>query len=150
METMLRKVLLPPVITSDVMETEPVEVTEIQAWYFNRIIGGRYDRSAKALLSECQKIEQILGRQDKGLRKARTADIDILLFGTEVIATPLLTVPHPSLLTRRFCMEGLLQVMPDAKIGGITGKTVARYYALMNKTVKEQRMRFIEYEGTMK
>ena len=142
MEEMLRDVLEPPIVTSKIMETEPVEVEEKQEWFLNRIIGGQFKRSAMELLNDCRKIEKSLGRRYKGLRKARTADVDILLYGTKVIISSVLTIPHPSILTRRFCLEGLRQIMPDALIGD-SGKTVEDCYLSMKKPVRNQKLRFL-------
>ncbi|HZU23205.1 MAG TPA: 2-amino-4-hydroxy-6-hydroxymethyldihydropteridine diphosphokinase, partial [Terriglobales bacterium] len=45
----------------------------------------------------------------------RTLDIDILLFGSSIIDTPELTVPHPSMHERRFVLEPLAEIAPDLR-----------------------------------
>ena len=45
----------------------------------------------------------------------RTIDIDILLFGTSVIETKELTIPHPALHERRFVLEPLAEIAPDLR-----------------------------------
>ncbi|MBN1575445.1 MAG: 2-amino-4-hydroxy-6-hydroxymethyldihydropteridine diphosphokinase [Chitinispirillaceae bacterium] len=146
MEEMLKEVLFPPVIMSALMETEPVGVFDEQPWYLNRVIGGCYDRSAFKLLSACAAIERSLGRTEKGMVRARTADIDILLFGNETIAAEELTIPHPAILLRRFCLEGLSQIMPDAVIGTAAG-TVGQQYAAMTQQIRSQGLLFPGSEG---
>ncbi|MBN1307242.1 MAG: 2-amino-4-hydroxy-6-hydroxymethyldihydropteridine diphosphokinase [Chitinispirillaceae bacterium] len=146
MEEMLNAVLFPPVVMSALMETEPVGVFDEQPWYLNRVIGGCYDRSAFTLLAACTAIERSLGRTEKGTGRARTADIDILLFGNETIAAEELTIPHSAILSRRFYLEGLYQVMPDAVIGSAAG-TVGQQYAAMTQQLRNQGLRLFGSAG---
>lgn len=106
-------ILLPPVSISSLMETEPVDVTGVQPWYYNQIISGYYKGDAQKLLRQCLTIENELGRQRGAPKSSRTADIDILLFGDEIIQSDDLVIPHASLTKRRFCLEGLCQIHPD-------------------------------------
>ena len=48
----------------------------------------------------------------------RTLDLDLLLFGNEVIDEPGLRVPHPHLQERSFALVPLVEVAPDAMIPG--------------------------------
>jgi 2-amino-4-hydroxy-6-hydroxymethyldihydropteridine diphosphokinase len=146
MEVMLQEILLPPIVISALMETEPIGVVDEQPWYLNRIIGGRYGGNAFGLLAACTTIERELGRKNKGTGRERTADIDILLFGKEAITTAELTIPHPAIFTRRFCLEGLYQIMPDAAIGTTDG-TVREHYAAMTPQVRKQGLRFTVSKG---
>lgn len=146
MELHLRCLFGAEVNVSSLMETAPVEVTSGHPWYLNRIIGSTYAGTPADLLEACCSIERQLGRTGKGLRTARTADIDVLLFGQRSVATEELIIPHPGILRRRFCLEGLVQIMPDAMIAG-TGKTVCEHYANMTPSVKSQRMRFVVPQG---
>jgi 2-amino-4-hydroxy-6-hydroxymethyldihydropteridine diphosphokinase len=141
MELLLQEVLKPPFASSHIMETEPVEVTTLQPWYLNRIISGYFDQDPFTLLREFNCIETRLGRKNKGTRTERTADIDILLFGTEVIRTSTLTIPHPAVHSRRYCLEGLDQIMPDMVIATIH-TTVHEYYLAMMEQLGIQRIRF--------
>ena len=146
MEDMVCGLLVPPICSSPLMETEPVDVDDIQPWYFNRIIGGSYNGGAFGLLASCKKIERTLGRQEKGNRRQRTADIDILFFGSEVIDTDELTVPHPAILSRRFCLEGLSRIMPNAIIGEPPAR-ICDWYRAMNQMIRTQKLRFLDPEG---
>jgi 2-amino-4-hydroxy-6-hydroxymethyldihydropteridine diphosphokinase len=68
---------------------------------------------ATALLLELQRIENAQGRQ-RGVRwAARTLDLDLLLYGDAVIATPTLQVPHPRMLERNFVLYPLHAIAPD-------------------------------------
>jgi 2-amino-4-hydroxy-6-hydroxymethyldihydropteridine diphosphokinase len=59
---------------------------------------------ASILLKELQKIEQKYGKMPKAKNAPRSLDIDIILFGTEQIQLPLLTVPHPHWKDRLFVL----------------------------------------------
>jgi 2-amino-4-hydroxy-6-hydroxymethyldihydropteridine diphosphokinase len=61
---------------------------------------------------------------------ARALDLDLLLFGDEVIRTPRLVVPHPALVARRFVLAPLAELCPGRVVPG-TGRTVAQLLALV-------------------
>ena len=52
-------------------------------------------------------------RSRSGPRGPRTLDLDLLLYGAQVLNTPRLVVPHPGLLERDFMLEPLLDVAPQ-------------------------------------
>jgi 2-amino-4-hydroxy-6-hydroxymethyldihydropteridine diphosphokinase len=60
-------------------------------------------------------LEQAMGRQRKQKNGPRIIDVDILLFGTAVIDTASLIVPHPRLHERRFVLEPLAEIAPDIR-----------------------------------
>ncbi|HZB82909.1 MAG TPA: 2-amino-4-hydroxy-6-hydroxymethyldihydropteridine diphosphokinase [Rubrobacteraceae bacterium] len=103
---------------SKVYDTTPVEVDEEQPDYLNCVVEVRYGATAIELLRFCQGVEATLGRVRKVPGKTpRTIDIDVLLFGEEVIEGPHLTVPHPGSL-RAFNLRGLADLAPDMLIPG--------------------------------
>jgi 2-amino-4-hydroxy-6-hydroxymethyldihydropteridine diphosphokinase len=82
-----------------------------------------------ALLGVLQRIERNAGRVRSGVRwSARTLDLDLLLFGDEVIRRPRLVVPHPDLVARRFVLAPLAELCPERVVPG-TGRSVARLLA---------------------
>jgi 2-amino-4-hydroxy-6-hydroxymethyldihydropteridine diphosphokinase len=104
--------------TSSFYETEPVEYTQ-QPWFLNCAVALQTALMPRQLLSRTQAIEQALGRrrlqprlQQKG---PRTLDIDILLFGNSVVDTAGLIIPHPAMHQRRFVLEPLAEIAPDAR-----------------------------------
>jgi 2-amino-4-hydroxy-6-hydroxymethyldihydropteridine diphosphokinase len=114
---------------SKVYETVPVEVEEEQPDYLNCVVEVRYGAAAIELLRFCQGIEATLGRVRgaSGEKAPRTLDIDVLLFGEEVIeGSPHLVVPHPGSL-RAFNLKGLADLSPDVYIPGhgAVGKLLA-------------------------
>ncbi|ELP5694083.1 MULTISPECIES: 2-amino-4-hydroxy-6-hydroxymethyldihydropteridine diphosphokinase [Enterobacter] len=70
--------------------------------------------NADTLLENTQRIELQQGRVRKAERWGpRTLDLDIMLFGHEVINTPRLTVPHYDMKNRGFMLWPLFDVAPD-------------------------------------
>jgi 2-amino-4-hydroxy-6-hydroxymethyldihydropteridine diphosphokinase len=72
----------------------------------------------RALLDGLLAIERRQGRARGIPNGPRTLDLDIVLYGDEVIDEPGLTVPHPRAHERKFVLEPLLDVWPDAVIPG--------------------------------
>ena len=102
---------------SRVYETAPVEVEGEQPDYLNCVAELECGIPAIELLRYCQGIESALGRERKGEKAPRTIDVDVLLFGEEVIDEPDLEVPHPG-ITRSFNLKGLADLHPDLHIPG--------------------------------
>jgi 2-amino-4-hydroxy-6-hydroxymethyldihydropteridine diphosphokinase len=112
---------------SDLYETEPVGYTA-QPWFLNAVVGLRMPTGSGAmedgdaphrLLDQLLSIEREMGRQ-RGLageipKGPRTLDLDILLYGERVIASPTLTIPHPAMHQRRFVLEPLAQLAPGLR-----------------------------------
>lgn len=69
--------------------------------------------TAVKLLDLLQRIEARFGRVRRERWGPRTLDLDLLLFGHEIISTRHLVVPHPRLAERRFVLEPLLELDPD-------------------------------------
>ena len=102
---------------SQVYETAPVEVEEAQPEYLNCVVALECGVSAVELLRFCQGVEAALGRERKGEKAPRTIDIDILLFGEEVVEEPDLVVPHRGVL-RAFNLKGLADLDIGLKVPG--------------------------------
>ena len=99
---------------SPAYETEPVEYTE-QAWFLNLIVECRTLLFPLQLLSRTASIENQLGRVRSAPKGPRTIDIDILLYGSAIVETPRLQVPHPRMAERRFVLEPLACLAPDLR-----------------------------------
>ena len=83
---------------------------EDQPAFLNQALAIRTGLRPEALLTACQNAEQHAGRQRLEHWGSRTLDVDILLFGTEIIDTPALAVPHPRLPARRFALVPLAEI----------------------------------------
>lgn len=95
-------------------ETEPVGLTS-QPWFLNCAAKLDTEKMPRQLISAILNLEQEMGRQRKQKNGPRIIDIDILLFGTSVIETVGLTVPHPRMHERRFVLEPLAEIAPDVR-----------------------------------
>jgi 2-amino-4-hydroxy-6-hydroxymethyldihydropteridine diphosphokinase len=102
---------------SRVYETAPVEVEDEQPDYLNCVVELECGVSAVELLRYCEGVEGALGRERKGEKAPRTVDIDVLLFGDEVIEEPGFGIPHRG-VTRAFNLKGLADLDPDLHIPG--------------------------------
>ncbi len=91
---------------SKVYETAPVEVEGEQPDYLNCVVEVGCGLSSIELLRYCQGVEAALGRERKGEKAPRTVDVDVLLFGDEVVDESDFEVPHPG-VTRAFNLRGL-------------------------------------------
>ncbi|MBD3316446.1 MAG: 2-amino-4-hydroxy-6-hydroxymethyldihydropteridine diphosphokinase, partial [Chitinivibrionales bacterium] len=126
---------------SRLMETSPLGVPSGHGWYLNCIVLGEYNGTPLELLEQCFRIERELGRTHKGLLKPRTADIDILLFNDLIISEERLQVPHPAILQRRFCLEGLAEVAPRMR-HPMVERTFEELLAAMPQDVADQEILF--------
>ena len=98
---------------SDFYETEPMEVRD-QPWFLNCAVKLMTEKTAAELLEGILQLESSMGRRRIQKKGPRTIDIDILLFGASIIQTESLTVPHPAMHERRFALEPLAEIAPDA------------------------------------
>ncbi len=102
------------VAVSSFYETEPVEMTA-QPWFLNCAVKLDTEKMPRQLIAGILAIEQGMGRQRKQKKGPRVIDIDILLFGSSIIEIPPLTVPHAKMHERRFVLEPLAEIAPEAR-----------------------------------
>ncbi len=103
---------------STIRETEPWGLAD-QPSYLNAVAELETALSARELLDRLLDVERELGRERAGPRWGpRTIDLDLLLYGDQVIDEPGLRVPHPYLLERRFVLEPLAELIPAQRIPG--------------------------------
>lgn len=118
------------VAASSFYETEPWKM-ETDKWFVNAIAQITTTLSPEALLDECQKIEQLLGRikepDEIGGYKDRTVDIDILFYDKKIIKTERLTIPHPYFHRRAFMLVPMLEIAEDF-VHPVFDKTVEQLY----------------------
>lgn len=101
------------VATSPVYETEPIGGPD-QGPYLNAVTVIDTELSARRLLGELLDIERSRDRERTEQWAPRTLDLDLLLYGDESVDEPGLTVPHPRMVERRFVLDPLLDVWPEA------------------------------------
>ncbi|HCO93931.1 MAG TPA: 2-amino-4-hydroxy-6-hydroxymethyldihydropteridine diphosphokinase [Phycisphaerales bacterium] len=94
---------------SDIIETVALASTE-QPKFLNAVAELKTTLSAADLHKTLTDIENELGRTRRGQWWPRTIDLDLLLFGAEILNSPDLTVPHPQIQLRSFVLKGLCQL----------------------------------------
>ena len=99
-------------------ETDPVGGPE-QPKYLNAIAIAETELEPEDLLIAMLEIENKLGRKREIHWGPRTLDLDLIVFGDEVIDSEILVLPHPRAHERRFVLEPWLEIEPDAYIPGI-------------------------------
>jgi 2-amino-4-hydroxy-6-hydroxymethyldihydropteridine diphosphokinase len=108
-------------------QTPQVKLTKVSTLIENSAVGGPPDSppflnaaaqiitslSARAVLDRLLEIEKEIGRIRREKWGPRSIDLDLLLFGDEIIDEPGLTVPHPLMHQRGFVLEPLAQIAPN-------------------------------------
>jgi deoxyguanosine kinase len=97
---------------SDLIETAPLGHFN-QPKFINGVAEVKTTLSAEGLYEKLAEIEILLGRKRQGKWMPRTIDLDLLLFGSEVVNGLHLTIPHPQMHMRSFVLKGLCQLNPD-------------------------------------
>jgi len=98
---------------SSIYETEPVGI-ESDTNFLNMVAEVRVtDISPTQMMARLLRIEYLLGRGDKSVKKPRTIDLDILFYGDQQLETEFLTLPHPRLHLRNFVLWPLTEIAPD-------------------------------------
>lgn len=105
--------------------TEPWGKTD-QDWFVNACIAVATELPARALLERCQEIEKGMGRVTSEKWGPRIIDLDLLIYGDHDLREPDLVLPHPHIATRAFVLAPLMDIAPDAEIGG---RSVRELYA---------------------
>ena len=87
---------------------------ETEQDFINQAVVVRTSLPPHRVLELALEIEARLGRKRSGNGySSRTMDIDIMFYGSEIIDTPRLTVPHPRLHLRNFVLVPLCEILPD-------------------------------------
>ena len=68
------------------------------------------------MLNCFQEIEDNQHRMREVKWGSRTIDLDILLYGDQVLATKRLTIPHPEMINRAFVLLPLFEIEPGLKL----------------------------------
>ena len=121
--------------TSGLYETSPIGGPP-QRSFVNLVARAATQLEPQRLLDVCKAIERRLGREPSDIRWGpRVIDIDVLTYGEEKIVEPGLEIPHPRMTQRRFVLEPLLEIEPEA-----TDPWGARYADWLDEAEGEVRL----------
>ncbi len=98
---------------SSLYETEPMEFRE-QPWFLNCAVQLETELTPEELLDGILRIEEKMGRHRLVKKGPRNIDLDILLFGDQIVEDAKLTIPHPAMHERRFVLDPLAEIAPTA------------------------------------
>jgi 2-amino-4-hydroxy-6-hydroxymethyldihydropteridine diphosphokinase len=115
---------------SPIYETEPQGLAA-QGWFLNAVAEAETELFPLQLLGRIHAVERKLKRRRTVVNGPRTIDIDLLLYGDSVIATPELRVPHPRYRERRFVLAPLADLAPALR-DPETRQTVATMLARLH------------------
>jgi 2-amino-4-hydroxy-6-hydroxymethyldihydropteridine diphosphokinase len=124
------------VAVSTFYDTAPVGYLD-QPRFLNAALLLETELGPLQLLESLLAIERTMGR-DRAATVAkgpRVIDLDVLLFGDVVMATPVLTLPHPAMRERRLVLEPLAEIAPGM-IDPVTGRTMAELLRLVDGAVE--------------
>jgi len=116
--------LIQPLRISTFIETDPVDVPDVQSPFLNGAVVGETTLAPGDLLAALLAIERMRGRQRPHRHAARTLDLDLILYGDWVVNEPGLAVPHPRFRERRFVLAPLAEVAGEW-VDPVTGQTVS-------------------------
>lgn len=125
---------------SQIYETEPWPLHDVedetdrghpkaekgQMWFLNQVLQVETDLDPQELLNLIQSIEADIGRTAKHQWGDREIDVDILLYGEDMIESDHLTIPHRHMRDRQFILVPLTELDPHLKdpVSGKTYKTI--------------------------
>ncbi len=110
---------------SAIYETEPNGVTGHEK-YLNLVAEIHVTSvSPSQMMARMMRIEYLLGRRDKNLKKPRIIDMDLLLYGNFQCYTEFLTLPHPRMHERKFVLVPLAELAPHL------------FHPVQNKTIQD-------------
>lgn len=115
---------------SSLYDTEPVGDTE-QPGFLNAVAQVETELTARQLLWNLLLIERRLGRARTRHWGPRVIDLDLLLYGSEVLDEPDLKVPHPELIHRSFVLVPLVELDPLV-VHPVTGETLLAHLSRLN------------------
>jgi 2-amino-4-hydroxy-6-hydroxymethyldihydropteridine diphosphokinase len=98
---------------SSLYETEPLEIRE-QPWFLNCAVAAETELPAERLMEVLLEIEREMGRERTVPKGPRLIDLDILLYGSDIVRERGLEIPHPRMAERKFVLVPLAEIAGEA------------------------------------
>ena len=106
------------VAISEFRETDPVGYVD-QPRFLNAAVAVETELAPRQLLDRLLAVEQKLGRSGRAAARTAVIDLDLLVYGDEIVDEPGLRVPHPRLAERRFALEPLADLDAALVVAGL-------------------------------
>jgi 2-amino-4-hydroxy-6-hydroxymethyldihydropteridine diphosphokinase len=119
-------------------ETEPVEMTE-QDWFLNSVVEAETDLQPDELMGTLLLIEREMGRERRVPKGPRVIDLDVLLYGEQVVHTAGVEIPHPRMTQRKFVLVPLAEIAPEVR-HPVLQKTAAELLASVEDSSEVRKM----------
>src|SRR5262249_41894702 len=104
----------PPVLSSAVYETEPIDCEPGAPKFLNAVIEFGYEGDPVHLLEQLARVEESLGRnRDHRKNVSRSIDIDLLYCGDLRLENERMRLPHPRMHLRKFVLQPLTDIRPE-------------------------------------
>ena len=110
--------LLNNLVISPFIQTKPVGGPP-QDDFLNAVLIGECELSAESLLTKLSEIEDQMGRVRQIKWGPRIIDLDLIVYGDQVIDSEFLKLPHPLAQSRFFVLSPWLVIDPDGEIPGV-------------------------------
>ena len=124
----------PPILSSAVYETEPVNCEAGAGKFLNAVVEFEYEGQPTRLLEQLIHIEEALGRKrDHPRNVSRIIDVDLLYSGEGRINDERLQLPHPRLHLREFVLRPLADIRRDLLLPG-QNRTIRQLLAAVEQS----------------
>ena len=135
---------------SRMIETSPLAGMD-QLDYIDAVVRVETELGAADLFTAMTSIEDTMGRVRGRKWQERTIDLDLLLYGDEIIETATLTVPHSQMHLRSFVLEGMCELDSDMihPVLNRSMKTLAERLNVENFFLSGDRPQLISVAGVM-
>jgi 2-amino-4-hydroxy-6-hydroxymethyldihydropteridine diphosphokinase len=121
--------------TSSLYRSAPVGYTA-QPEFVNAVCEVATGLTPQDLLRQLLEIERQHGRERSFANAPRTLDLDIVLYGSQVIEEPGLIIPHPRMLQRAFVLMPLAEIAPQVQIPNV-GAVVDQLAAVAGQSIEK-------------